>query len=106
MFFRSPLPSLGLLKTVTHVLAILSPMSWPRFVTYVLATDPPERPESLTKVIKRVAAPDPGVGIADTLRLAGLGRTNRFIYDPFSRSYRGVIHTGRSRFLRRRFFYF
>src|SRR5260221_6410720 len=39
MFFRSPLPSLGLLKTVTHVLAILSPMSWPRFVTYVLATD-------------------------------------------------------------------
>src|SRR5258708_21181079 len=53
-----------------------------------------------------VAAPDPGVGIADTLRLAGIGRTNRFIYDPFSRSYRGVIHTGRSRFLRRRFFYF
>src|ERR1700741_2444142 len=39
MLFRSPLPSLGLLKTVTHVLAILLPMSWPRFVTYVLATD-------------------------------------------------------------------
>src|ERR1700752_4739155 len=30
MFSRSPLPSLGLLKTVTHVLAILLPMSWPR----------------------------------------------------------------------------
>src|SRR5580704_2862351 len=44
MFFRSPLPSLGLLKTVTLVLAILLPMSWPCFVTYVLATDPPERP--------------------------------------------------------------
>jgi hypothetical protein len=39
MFFRGPLPSLGLLKTVTHVLAILLPMSWPCFVTYVLATD-------------------------------------------------------------------
>src|SRR5580704_13011319 len=57
MFFRSPLPSLGLLKTVTLVLAILLPMSWPCFVTYVLASDPPERPESLTKEIKRVAAP-------------------------------------------------
>jgi len=40
MFFRSPLASLGLLKTVTHVLAILLPMSWPCFVTDVLATDP------------------------------------------------------------------
>jgi hypothetical protein len=29
MFFRSPLASLGLRKTVTHVLAILLPMSWP-----------------------------------------------------------------------------
>jgi hypothetical protein len=57
MFFRSPLPSLGLLKTVTLVLAILLPMSWPCFVTYVLASDPPERPESPTKEIKRVAAP-------------------------------------------------
>ncbi|HXM01502.1 MAG TPA: hypothetical protein VN939_02805, partial [Chthoniobacterales bacterium] len=45
MFFRSPLPSLGLLKTVTLVLAILLPMSWPCFVTYVLASDPPEWPD-------------------------------------------------------------
>src|SRR5580700_4273862 len=44
LLFRRPLASPGLPKTVTHVLAILSPMSWPCFVTYVLATDPPEQP--------------------------------------------------------------
>jgi hypothetical protein len=43
MFFRSPLASFGLRKTVTHVLAILLRMSWPSTVTYVLATDPPDK---------------------------------------------------------------
>ena len=58
MFFRSPLPSLGLLKTVTHVLAILLPMSWPCFVTYVLASDPPERPNRFTGENRRIQLVD------------------------------------------------
>ena len=53
-----------------------------------------------------VAAADLGIGAADTLGLADLGSTNRFICDPLSRSYRSTIHSDRLRFLRRWFFYF
>ena len=55
MCFRSPFPSFGLRKTVTHVLAILLPMCWPCFVTHVLASDPPVRLHGFYEVAGRVS---------------------------------------------------
>jgi hypothetical protein len=67
MFFRSPLPSLGLLKTVTLVLAILLPMSWPRTL--------PNNLEISTKALAGSGtAYDYANLLADLSDIASLGR--------------------------------